>query len=161
MEDATGFADPGNGEAIHSPILRRLLAHWRALAAGRAYPHPRELDPVAISWALGRLTLIDVSGDGAAARFRYALCGDQHVAHFGNDLTGTWLDDNPNAEIRTRASAAYAETVRRRTPILSGRDLTRGPRVLRYQALILPLGDAAGRIERLIVAIDFEAPVEA
>jgi hypothetical protein len=86
------------------------------------------------------------------------LCGNLHVAHFGNDLTGQWLDDNPNPDVRARAAAAYAETLRRRAPVLSRRDLAKGPRVMRYQALILPMGEAGGRIERLIVVIDFDSP---
>lgn len=159
MADEAPYADPVDGAAFDSPILADMLAHWRALAGAREFPRVREIDPVAIPWALGRLTLIDVVGDGAEARFRYVLCGDRHVAHFGNDLTGHWLDDNPNPEIRVRAQAAYFETLRRRTPLVSRRDIAKGLRVLRYQALILPLGEAGGRIERLIVAIDFDAPM--
>jgi hypothetical protein len=152
-------AEPGDGTAFDSPILADMLAHWRALKGSRELPSPRELDPVAVVWALGRLSLIDVVGDPPAPRFRYALCGDRHVAHFGNDLTGTWLDDNPNPEVRARAEAAYFETLRRRAPLLSRRDIAKGPRMLRYQALILPMGDSDGRIERLIVVIDFDAPM--
>jgi hypothetical protein len=159
VTDQTPFADPGEGTAIDSPILIRMLAHWRALAGARAFPGLRDLDPVAIPWALGRLSLIDIVGDLPEPRFRYALCGDRHVAHFGNDLTGTWLDDNPNPEVRARAAAAYVETLRRRAPVLSRRDIVKGPRMLRYQALILPLGATDGRIERLIVVIDFDVPM--
>ncbi|MCM0019215.1 MAG: PAS domain-containing protein [Tagaea sp.] len=159
MTDETPFSEPDEGTAIDSPILARMLAHWRALAGGRAFPQARDLDPVAIPWALGRLTLIDVVGDIPAPRFRYALCGDRHVAHFGNDLTGTWLDDNPNPEVRARAAATYVETLRRRAPVLGRRDIAKGPRMLRYQALILPLGEADGRVERLIVVIDFDVPM--
>jgi hypothetical protein len=42
--------------------------------------------------------------------------------------------------------------------LLSLRDIVRGPRVLRHQALILPMGEPGGRVERLIVTIDFDAP---
>lgn len=157
MEDFE-IADPGDGTSLNGPVLRGMLAHWRALAGSRELPQVCDLDPVAIPWALGRLTLIDVVGEGPQARFRYALCGDRHVAHFGNDMTGAWLEDNPNPDIRARAAAAYAEALRRRAPVLSRRDLAKGPRVLRYQALILPLGEAGGRIERLIVVIDFDLP---
>lgn len=152
------IADPEDGAVLYGPVLRGMLAHWRAIAGGREFPAVRDLDPVAIRWALGRLTLIDVVGEGAQARFRYALCGDRHVAHFGNDMTGAWLEDNPNPEIRARAQAAYSEALRRRAPVLSQRDLAKGPRVSRYQALILPLGESGGRVERLIVVIDFDMP---
>jgi hypothetical protein len=153
------FADPGEGTALYGPILRGMFAHWRALAGGREFPGPRDLDPVAIPWALGRLSLIDVEGEGGKTRFRYALCGDRHVAHFGNDLTGRWLEENPNPDVRARASAAYFETLRRRAPLVSRRDLAKGPRLLRYQALILPMGEVGARIERLVVVIDFDLPV--
>lgn len=156
--DTLEFADPGEGTALNGPILRGMLAYWRALAGAREFPRPRDLDPVSIRWALGRLTLIDVEGEGDGARFRYALCGDRHVAHFGNDLTGRWLEDNPNSDVRARATAAYFETLRRRAPVLSRRDLAKGPRLLRYPALILPMGEAGARIERLVVVIDFDLP---
>lgn len=159
MTDDAPFAVPNDGTAFDSPILARMLAHWRALADGREIPRPRALDPVAIPWALGRLTLIDVVHDGARTRFRFALCGDRHVAHFGNDLTGLWLDENPNPQVRARAEAAYIESLRRRGPVLSRRDIAKGPRTLRYQALILPMGEQGGRVERLIVVIDFDAPM--
>lgn len=152
------IADPGDGAALNGPVLRGMLAHWRAIAGGREFPAVRDLDPVAVGWALGRLTLIDIVGEGEATRFRYALCGDRHVAHFGNDLTGAWLEDNPNPDIRARAGAAYVEAVRRRAPVLSRRDLAKGPRVSRYQALVLPFGESGGRVERLVVVIDFDMP---
>jgi aryl-alcohol dehydrogenase (NADP+) len=100
--DNVEFADPGDGTALNGPVLRGMLAYWRALAGSREFPEPRDLDPAAIHWALGRLTLIDVTGEGARARFRYALCGGRLVAHFGNDLTGKWLDENPNPDVRAR-----------------------------------------------------------
>ena len=158
MTDEAPFADPFEETGLDSPILRDMLEHWRGLAGGREFPRPRELDPIDIPWALGRLTLIDVRGDWPDARFRFVLCGDRHVAYFGNDLTGLWLEDNPNPMVRARAAAAYLETLRRRAPLLSLRDIVRGPRVLRHQALILPMGEPGGRVERLIVTIDFDAP---
>jgi hypothetical protein len=102
VTDETPFADPLEETALDSPILRDMLAHWRFLAGGREFPRPRELDPIDIPWALGRLTLIDVRGDWPDARFRFVLCGDRHVAFFGNDLTGLWLEDNPNPMVRAR-----------------------------------------------------------
>ncbi len=49
-----------------SPLLRRLFDHWRGLAREIdgvwTLPQPRMLDPVAIKWALGWISLIDVKG---------------------------------------------------------------------------------------------------
>lgn len=142
---------------LASPILRRLLGHWRALPAGVAgLPAPRALDPVEIPWALGAITLVDVEGVPPDCEFRFALDGSWQVERYGFDMTGKTLTEFPEPETRDLIRRSYMEVVRARRPIGRVRDLMLDGRPRRYEALLLPFG-ADGRVTRLAVALDFES----
>jgi hypothetical protein len=144
--------------ALYSPLLRRLFDHWRALAPGEgALPGPRALDPLDIPWALGAVSLVDVIGDPPDCRFRYVLDGSLQVERYGYDMTGKFLDEFPEPETRELIRASYLEAVTARAPFARRRDLMLDGRHRRYEALLLPFGDG-GRVTRLAVALDFDAP---
>jgi hypothetical protein len=140
-----------------SKLLRRLHAHWLALpAAAAGLPSPRALDPVDIAWALGAISLVDVTGDPPACRFHYTLDGSWQVERYGHDMTGKTLEDFPEPETRELIRGSYLEVVAARTPFARKRDLMLDGRHRRYEALLLPFGDG-GRVTRIAVALDFDS----
>jgi hypothetical protein len=144
--------------ALLSPMLRRLLDHWRGLPRDAGgLPSPRALDPVEIAWALGAVSLVDVAGAPPDCRFRYALDGSWQVERYGFDMTGKTLDEFPEPETRALIRGSYLEAAVARRPLARRRDLMLDGRHRRYEALLLPFGED-GRVTRLAVALDFDAP---
>jgi len=77
--------------------LATLYAHWRALPrGGRRFPARAAFDPFDIPDALGALWLLDIERD--PFRLRYRLVGTRIVAAVGEDATGRYLDELPNAD---------------------------------------------------------------
>lgn len=144
--------------AILSPLLRRLYEHWRGLPRDPKsgdLPHPRTLDPVAVKWALGCISLIDVKGEPPHCEFRYALDGSWQVDRYGFDMTGKSLDAFPEPETREMIRQTYLEIAALGLPRAYQRDLTLDGRRRRYEVLLLPFGEN-GRVTRLAATLDFE-----
>jgi hypothetical protein len=144
---------------VRSPLLRRLFDHWRGLGHGfesGGLPHPRDLDPVAVKWALGWISLVDVTGAPPDCEFRYALDGTWQAERYGFDMTGKSLDAFPEPQTRALIRETYLEVASSALPRAHLRDLTLDGRRRRYEVLLLPFGEGK-RVTRLAVALDFES----
>ncbi len=71
--------------------LRRLIAYWFDKRGERIMPALGDLDPVEISWALGRIWLCDHLAEDD--RFRYRLAGEEINAFWGYNIAGKHLDE--------------------------------------------------------------------
>jgi hypothetical protein len=140
-------------DQLESPTLRRFFEYYLAKAGERPFPARRDLDPVDFSYALGDITLIDVTHD--PLKFSFRLDGSRHVERFGFDLTGRSLDDFPFPEMRQAIYESYSDVVQGRVPRRYYRDLESSGRWFRYETLILPLSDDGETINMLISAISF------
>ncbi|MCM0019214.1 MAG: ubiquinol-cytochrome-c reductase complex assembly factor 3 [Tagaea sp.] len=139
-------------------MLRRLHAHWLTLVGESGdLPSPRALDPVAVAWALGAISLVDVAGESPHCCFHYVVDGGWQVDRYGFDMTGKSLDEFPEPETKALILASYREAVATRAPIARKRDLLLDGRHRRYEAVLLPFGEG-GRVTRLAVALDFDFP---
>lgn len=143
-----------------SPLLRRLFDHWRGLAREIdgvwTLPQPRMLDPVAIKWALGWISLIDVKGVPPDCGFHYTIDGTWQAERYGFDMTGKSLDAFPEPETRALIRESYLDVAASAQPRAHLRDLVLDGRRRRYEVLLLPFGED-GRVTRLAVALDFES----
>ena len=115
-------------------------------------PGRQHFDPVAIPRLLRWLWLVDVVRD--PLRFRYRLVGSEHVAAFGRDLTGEWLEEAHPAFLDSSAHPAFSAAA-------GGAAIShyRGPPVyfvrkdfLSIERLILPLA-RDGRLPDILLGI--------
>ena len=88
------------------PRVAQLHRYWLGIRpapdrlAGRQH-----FDPVAVPQLLRWLWLVDIERD--PLRFRYRLVGSEHVAAFGRDATGEWLDETHPSFLDSSAYPAF------------------------------------------------------
>jgi hypothetical protein len=137
---------------IESPKLRRLYQDWLDRTRGREMPSRKDFDVLDLEYILGNLNLLDVLC--APLRFRFRVHGSHAVERLGFDLTGKTVDDYPDAEYRDMLKGYYTEVVKARLPIRVLRDPYHlRERVVRWEALILPLSADGRRVDMLLVGI--------
>lgn len=133
---------------IGQPNLRRLLAEWQQHrdAMGQI-PGRAQFPPEALRYILGSVFLMEMEGEGDAARYRYRLYGTHFTEGRGYDLTGRYLDEHPDPDAATHARYCYRIMQRQPYAMLGRRTIldTYGL-PLQLEALVVPLADEAGRI---------------
>jgi hypothetical protein len=119
--------------------LRRLYSYWRAACRGRWSPARRDLDPVEFHYLLGHVGLIDVSRD--PLRFRWRLHGTSISARLHRDLTGQWIDEMPETDLKAYLLDRCRGLVETGMPLRVAHERTFEERAHSYEALWLPLSD--------------------
>ncbi|MEK9970742.1 MAG: PAS domain-containing protein [Ferrovibrio sp.] len=130
-------------EDLENPALRALFSYWTDKRGVRAWPARSDFDPLDLKPLLGHLALLDVIRTNAAdasPRFRYRLFGTAFAEWFGFEMTGRMIDDWPVPEYRAVMTASYREVVSAGRPFRRLRRFIKDGRLLRYEAVMLPLG---------------------
>lgn len=131
--------------------LRRLLDYWRDKRATRAFPRRADLDPLDLGFMLERIALTEVHDD--PRRYRLRLVGSWWAALAGVELTGTWLEQWPQANLRKLTADTYEELIAARHPLCARRDAWVDERKLSYEILLLPLSEDDMRISMIMTGI--------
>lgn len=134
-----------------SDILSRLYADWRGLMVGGRLPPRDAIDPVEFTYALGRLSMVEVHR--APLRFRFRLNGTVIVDRQGFDLTGKWLSDHPEPENRALTAGSYTMVVETGRPLVTDRSRTMDGRFHDYEALLLPLSRDGETVDAILSAV--------
>lgn len=138
------------------PTLARLLRYWIERRGDRQFPARSDIDPVDFSYALGHVSLIDVSYD--PLRFRYRLVGSRIAERIGVEMTGRWLDELPYAAYRQILISLYTRVVESRRPHLDGGTRVLDGRAWRAEALIMPLAADGHTIDMLLACRLYSDP---
>lgn len=143
--------------AIQSEVLRRLLAHWLQMRGRRRMPARADFDPLAVRYALGYLSLIEVHRD--PLRFYFRLDGTKQVELFGIDCTRRYLDEAMPADHAAMAIASYSDAVARREPRYHRRKVAFHGRLIDYEVLILPFSSDGEQVDLLMTGIVPDHPL--
>ena len=139
------------GDTPRHPDLQRLLDYWNGKRGARAFPQRADLDPVDLSFMLNRIALTEVHE--GERRFRLRLVGSWWAALTGFELTGTWADDWPQANLRKLTMDTYDRVIARRGPLLAARNAWVDERKLSYEILLLPLSEDGARVSMIVTGI--------
>lgn len=135
-------------EPLVDERLRRFLDYWLSLRRGRRLPSRRDLDPVAIPWALPLIWLCDVVGPNS---YRYRLAGETINEVYGRGLAGLYLKELIRPEGYEMVRARYDATVAGPAIVHSiGRIYARSDRHYQGERLILPLSDDGRQVHHLV-----------
>jgi hypothetical protein len=137
---------------IVSPTLQRVHRDWQNRRHGATMPARASFDVLDLKYILGSLNLVEVLRD--PLRFRYRVHGTSCVALLGYDMTRKFVDDYPDAVYRTRVRRNFASVVESRRPRcdLGKREIV-DRRIIRFEALILPLAADGETVDMLMVAL--------
>ncbi|MCC7046755.1 MAG: PAS domain-containing protein [Alphaproteobacteria bacterium] len=141
-------------EALRSPILRKGLAYWQRIAGGRRMPARKDLDPLDIPELLPHIMLKDVQRE--PLDFRYRLVGSMVRLHSSADYTGECMSRIPHQGPDSVVWKSCAWVAGHAAPLLL-RPPYAGPQqdFLAVEAAILPLGETANSVDKLLVFLDF------
>jgi len=136
-------------DRLAHPSVKALHVYWRGKAGPGRLPGRGDLDPLDMKPALGNMVMIDVHR--APLRFRYRLHGASLVLRDGFDMTGKWLEEHPEPELRARIQSSWSRAAEQRKIVHGFRDCFADLRRRRYEVLILPLADDGRTVDKLLV----------
>ena len=138
--------------SISTPTLRRMHEDWESRRQGRLLPARRSFDIMDFKYIVGSLNLVDVERN--PMRFRYRVHGTNCVNILGYDMTGKYVDDYPDPAYRRRVGENFRGVVETRAPRCDiGRRAIVDGRIIRFEALILPLADDGETVDKLMIAL--------
>lgn len=148
---------PAFAAPIRSDVLRYLVAHWQRMRGSRRMPARADFDPLAVRFALGYISLIEVHRD--PLRFYFRLDGTKQVDLFGVDCTRRYLDETMPADHTKMATASYREVVERGEPRYHRRKIPLYERLIDYEIVILPFSNDGERVDLLMTGIVRDQPL--
>jgi hypothetical protein len=142
---------------VPSTVLRRVFAHWRALAGERIAPRRNEISPADLKFALPILWMWDVVDGGKDFEFR--LAGERIRSFINIDYRHKRLSAFPRTAFSDEVGQVFARCVEMRRPLIVGpAPMTYEPR--RHHivtTIVLPLSENGVDVTNLIGATEAEA----
>ena len=151
-QDASAPAIAWNPGAANLPTkeLPVLMHYWDGLLGNRLVPLAAEIDPNDFRDALGYVMLLDVLDGGGD--YRYRVYGTKIADCASFDMTGKRTSEIPiSPHIRAFFLAIYRAVLLRGEPVFTMHSPPPQIAVTTWSRLVLPLGDGAGKIVRLLV----------
>jgi hypothetical protein len=139
--------------------LRRLYLYWRERCGTQVFPSRDDIDPVDFSYALGRVSLIEVMED--PPRFFYRLVSTQLTQHLGYEMTGKFLDQSPEPEMRDFAERHYRRALATAAPLYECDEIVLDGRRWWHESLALPLSSDGQTINMLMIFRTTSEPLAA
>jgi hypothetical protein len=136
---------------VENRTLRRLIGYWFDKRGERPMPALGDIDPIEISWALGRIWLCDYLAE--SGRFRYRLAGENINAFWGGRIAGKHLDEIVPPD-RLKAMAEKARMVRELPSIVHDRVcLSLTDEIAKNgERIVLPMSDDGVHVNALLGA---------
>lgn len=135
---------------IHDDRLRRLFSYWLSRHVDGRPPSRANLDPLDFPYAVGFVTLVDVEHD--PLRFRFRLVASPVTQHLGYELTGKYLSDIPEPQMRDYLMETYRRLIEHSSPQHERGERVLDRRVWQHESLLLPCCDEDGRLNMIISA---------
>jgi len=129
--------------------LLRLYGYWVEKCGTRKLPSRQDIDPLEFTYALSRVSLVDV--EEGARRFHYRLVSTSLTERLGYEMTRRYVEDIPDEEVRSYVEALYARAADLRAPLYERSKRFFSNRIWNHEALVLPLSSDGSTIDMLIV----------
>lgn len=141
-------------EDLKSERLKKALEVWQSKCpAPDQLPPADEFDILDYRAAMGNINLLAVHHDPLDFVFR--VHSAKAAEYIGRDMTGRTVDDYPEPQYGAFLRAVYTETTSTRKPQVMIEDMfMTDNRLMRWEAIAMPMEDSAGQVSTLIVAFE-------
>lgn len=129
--------------------LLRLFAYWVEKRGSRPFPARDDLDLLEFTYALSRVSLVDVLQNPQS--FHYRLVSTSLTDRLGYEMTGKSVDDIPEDSVRRYVEDFYTRAVDTRAPLYEKSTRLFQNRIWQHEALVLPLSPGADFIDMLMI----------
>jgi hypothetical protein len=147
--DGMEIAGPETLQSVTTdPVAIRLYLYWLQCRGAKQFPSRDDIDPIEFRFALGRVSLIDVLDQ--PRRYRYRLVGTMVTEHLGYEMTGRFLDQLPESQVRAYLEQVYGNVVAQRVPVHESGQTVLDGRLWKYESLVLPLSSDGQAINLLM-----------
>ena len=136
-------------ELAASEILIRLYRYWLDKRGGRAMPSRRDIDPLEFSFAIGRVSLLDVVA--GPRRFHYRLVSTALTARLGYEMTNKFTDEIPDQDVRSYVEHLYGRVLDRHAPLYEKSTRVIDNKTWQHEALLLPLSSDGNTVDMIMV----------
>lgn len=141
--------DPRPSSLEDHPRLDFLQRYWSERRHRPHLPPSSEIDAAMMKPALGYIMLLEPMHHGDD--FLYRVYGTAIAAQAGMEMTGKRVRDVPIPLVAVFFLASYRAVLLMRRPLFARHQTHHDIQVAKWDRLILPFVDGAGRIDRLLV----------
>ena len=140
--------------ATRSSTIQEGFEYWRSKGWPDRLPQRGDLDPFEVPKLMPQIVLLDVKSN--PRDFYYRVIGTGVTEHLSKDWTGTWMSEIEHQRPPSRIWENCDKVVEEKVPALSCVPYV-GPHsdFLYGEDVILPLGDDAGAVEKLLVFVAY------
>jgi hypothetical protein len=142
-------------DIVKSVQQRWLHAYWSRQLNGASLPPSDQFALDKIESCRDDLSILDVVPHNGVHRFRILDHGKNVGAMYAGQCAGKFLDEVLPEAARTHTLETYEHAVRSRVPVYTVSQMTDATgRPILYERLLLPLGNAAGQVVRILALLE-------
>lgn len=139
---------------VKSPSLQQLYRDWERWRGARRFPSRANIDPLALRYILGDLSLVEVHRE--PLRFFYRIHATASTERMGFDLTGKFLDQCADDTRREIVNGGLTACLESRKPLSAYNERTMASRVAGHlEVLILPFSSDGENIDLIAIGTNF------
>jgi hypothetical protein len=140
---------------VCSPAVAEIYGYRNRKRGERPMPRRADIDPAEITRHLPGIQLIDVKRD--PLDFVYRLVGTREVTARGHDPTGRHVAESFFGQSADDVLANYRRVIATESFVYDlDKFTTPGGRFVQDESLFLPLGDAAGAINQILIYTHYQ-----
>ena len=145
--------DRFDADLIKAGKIRQVYEYWLSKHRGRDMPAPDDIDILDLDFAIGSISLIDVTDQ--SPRFQIRMIGSQVVARHGQENTQRFVDEIEVEDTREKLLSSYGKVFARREPFWIERRTFSEDHIYNYECLILPFADETGQVVQLMSVLEW------
>ena len=145
--------DRFHANLIKADKIRQVYEYWLSKHRGSNMPAPDDIDILDLEFAIGSISLIDVTDQ--SPRFQIRMIGSQVVERHGQENTNVFVDEIEFEDTREILLSSYGKVFARREPFWIERETFNEQHIYVYECLILPFVDESGQIVQLMSILEW------
>ena len=130
-------------------VALRLYRYWTEKRGERMLPSRGDLDLLDFTYALTWVSLVDVMEE--PRRFRYRLVSTGLTERLGYEMTGRYVEDLPDSDMRRYVEGLYGRCVDQLVPLYEKSTRIHAYKLWLHEALVLPLSQGSEKVEMLMI----------